>query len=515
MDMARPRVAADRLRELIRLRRLGVSARQCARSLHMGHGTERRYRAALGQAGLLDGPPDQLPTLDAIAGAVRAALPPPPRPASTLDRWRADLEELLGKGFSARAALDRLRLEPRSGQAAFAGSYSAVKRAYARLRAERGVAADDVVIPVESAPGEAQVDFGYAGQLYDPVRGVLRRAWVFVMVLCRSRFQFVRLVFDQKAETWLALHEQAFQALGGVPRVIVPDNTGRAVLRAAFALDGPTELDRSYRELGERWGFVIDPAPPGAPRKRGKAEAAVKYLRGNPLAGRDGQALDVAQAALERWNREVANVRLHGATGRRPVDLFEAEERAALRPLPSEPVERAVWKQATVHPDCHLTCRGRLFSVPWPLVHERLWVRAAGEAVEVYHRERLVARHEDQGARRTTDEAHLPADRRDLRHRARAFWEVRAHRIGPETFALVRELLATDGVLSQLRQAQALVRHLERHPRWRAEAASQLARRAGERTYLAIKRVLAQALDVGALGDAWGPALPPTQEARA
>ncbi len=49
---------------------------------------------------------------------------------------------------------------------------------------DRGVQAEDVAIPVETEPGEiAQVDFGYVGKLYDAANEVLRKAWVFVMVL--------------------------------------------------------------------------------------------------------------------------------------------------------------------------------------------------------------------------------------------------------------------------------------------------------------------------------------------
>ena len=43
--------------------------------------------------------------------------------------------------------------------------------------------AEDVAIPVETAPGQvAQVDFGYAGYLHDPETGQASKAWVFVMV---------------------------------------------------------------------------------------------------------------------------------------------------------------------------------------------------------------------------------------------------------------------------------------------------------------------------------------------
>jgi transposase len=98
------------------------------------------------------------------------------------------------------------------------------------------VRAEDVAIPVETEAGHiAQVDFGYVGELYDPDEGRLRKAYVFVLVLGYSRHMFVRLVFDQKVETWLMLHIEAFEELGGVPAVIVPDNLKAAVIRAAFA----------------------------------------------------------------------------------------------------------------------------------------------------------------------------------------------------------------------------------------------------------------------------------------
>lgn len=467
------------------------------RLLRMSPKTERRYLAVLEGAGLLEGSPRDLPTGAEIRAAVDAAWPRAAPTPSTVEPWRERVEELLDKGLTARAVFDRIRLDERGGRRRYRGSYSAVKRFVLRIRRERGACPEDVAVPIPTRPGlEAQIDFGYAGRLYDPVLGVVRRAWVFVMLCVHSRVFFARLVFDQKTETWLDLHEQAFRALGGVPATLIPDNTGRAVLRAAFGIDGPTELERSYRELGERYGFKIDPAPPGEPRKRGKVEATVRYLRGNPLKGRDGELVDEVQADLDLWNRAVASVRVHGTTGRRPIDVFEQEECAALLPLPEDPGERAVWKHAKVHPDSHVTCRGRLFSVPWQLIHERVWVRACGRRVEVFHQDRSVAVHADRALRRTTLEEHLPKDRGLLRHRSHAFWEDRARRIGPETLALARAVFDQDPVLSHLRQVQAIVKHLEQFPRARAELASHRARTTGDLSYRGIKRTLAEGLDL-------------------
>lgn len=463
----------------------------------MGPNTERKYRAALAASGLLEGSPDQLPPLEEIRAAVCIGLPPAAPAPSSVEPWRGEVEELLDKGLTARAIFDRLRVDPKGRP--FRGSYSAVKRAVRRIKRERGPSPEDVPLPIVTVPGtEAQVDFGYAGKLYDPERGVLRRAWVFIMLACHSRHMFVRLVFDQNTETWLELHEQAFAELGGVFETLVPDNTRRAVLRAAFGIDGPTELERSYRELAERWGFRIDPAPPGQPRKRGKVEAAVKYVRSNVLKGRDGQPMDRVQEVLQRWNREVAGERIHGTMGRRPIEVFLQEERPALRPLPPETPERVVWRLAKVHPDSHVTCRGRLFSVPWHLIHEQVWVRACGRSIEVLHHDHPVARHEDCGVRRTTLEEHLPADRRLLRHRSRVFWEAHAGRIGLETLALVREVFDQDGVLSHLRTVQAIVGYLKCYPQVRAEGASRHARKTGDLSYQGIKRILVEGLDLKA-----------------
>lgn len=284
--------------------------------------------------------------------------------------------------------------------------------------------------------------------------------------------------------------------MGGSFTTLVPDNTRRAVLRAAFGIDGPSELERSYRELARHYGCRIEPCPPGAPWKKGKAEAAVKYVTRNALAGREGEPFDDVQMALARWNREVAAVRVHGGTGRRPVDVFEQEERGALRPLPAAPYDPVVWKRAKVHPDGHVAFREQLFSTPWRLTGEPVWLRACGRTLEILHDDRRVAVHEIVGRRRTTLAEHLPEDRGELRHRGRAHWETRANRIGPETLALVRGVFDEDAVLSNLRRVQAIVTLLERHPPTRAERAASSVRRAGELTYHEIKSTLLNGLDL-------------------
>lgn len=318
------------------------------------------------------------------------------------------------------------------------------------------------------------------------------------MVLGYSRHQYSEVVFDQCTETWNALHESAFRKLGGVPRTVVPDNLKAAVVRAAFGVDdAASSLNRSYRELARHYGFLIDPTPPRSPEKKGKVEAAVKYVKNNALKGRDGEELDVTNQYLATWVREVAGKRIHGTTGRRPLEVFDAEERQTLMPLPVTPYEPVTWKEATVHRDSHVVFARRMYSVPWRNIGRKVWLRVTATSVAVYYDDERIATHSRRGkGLRSTTEGHLPEERAALRHRSREYWEQRADQLGEDVGKLAREVFDADDVLSQLRQVQAIVTHLERFPVERAQAACRRASFYGSTSYQAVKNILTQALDL-------------------
>jgi hypothetical protein len=151
-----------------------------------------------------------------------------------------------------------------------------------------------------------------------------------------------------------------------VPHTIVPDNLKAAVIHAAFGVsDATCALNRSYRELAQHYGFKVDPAPPAAPKKKGKVESAVKYVKNNALKGRYGESIIDVNGYLDQWVVEIAGKRCHGTTGKKPLEVFEAEERAALLALPVRAYEPVTWKKATVHQDSHVVFDRRMYSVPW------------------------------------------------------------------------------------------------------------------------------------------------------
>jgi hypothetical protein len=356
---------------------------------------------------------------------------------------------------------------------------------------------------VETAPGEvAQVDFVHAGERYDPLRGVLRRSWLFVMTLGFSRHMYADLVFDQTAVTWAEEHVKAFEFFGGVPRVIVPDNLKAAVVRAAFGVDDPV-LHRNYRELARHHGFQVDPAPPRAPQKKGKVERGGGYVKHNFLATLESRDVDEDRKALRRWLLEVAGRRRHGTTGRAPLDLFEEEEHAALLPLPVRRWEPVTWRKARLHRDSHVQVDGAFYSAPWRFLSQELWVRATPGVIAIYHQdEHLVTHSRARRGQRRTVESHLPEHRRDLRHRSRDYWVDRAALLGGDPRRLAESIFEQDDVLHQLRKVQAVVRHLETFPRERACAAARRALHFRSLDYGSVKNILRKGLDLEPLEEA-------------
>jgi transposase len=110
------------------------------------------------------------------------------------------------------------------------------------------------------------------------------------------------IVFDQSVEIGIEPHVRAFDALGGVPRALVPDNFKAAVIRAAFGSDRDSlEVQQSYREAARHYEFCIDPVPPRATQKKGKVEVGVKYVKNNFMAGQEEKDIVKVREALRTW----------------------------------------------------------------------------------------------------------------------------------------------------------------------------------------------------------------------
>jgi transposase len=237
---------------------------------------------------------------------------------------------------------------------------------------------------------------------------------------------------------------RALDFIQGVPLVVVPDNLKSAVQHPSRY---EPDLNPSYQELACYYGFAVIPARVRRPRDKAKGEAGVQVVQRWILAPlRHQNFFDLAslnhaiRLLLDELNRRPMN---HLEKSRR--DLFETVDQPALRPLPVVPYEFARLKIGRVNIDYHVEFNKHFYSVPFPLIHEKVTLRATERTIEILHKNKAIATHVrcDVPGRYTTQPAHMP-----VRHQKALEWSperlVRwAEDMGPATVQVIQAVLAS------------------------------------------------------------------------
>ena len=303
----------------------------------------------------------------------------PVRP-SKLDPHKALVRQWLEHyPYSGTQIFQRLR------ENGFTGGVSIVRDYVRKVRPQKAPA----FLTLHFEPGEcARVDWGQYGSVN--VGNTRRQLSFFVMVLCHSRLMYVEFTVSQTMEHFLGCHLNAFEALGGVPARIMVDNLKSAVLRRLSG-EAPVFNPR-HVDFARHYGFEIAPCNVGAGHEKGRVEAGVGYVKKNLLAGLEIADFSHLNPSAREWLDTVANVRIHGETRRRPIDLFE-EERELLQPLPA-----TVHDFGNVHPArasnrFRVNFEANRYSVPAEYASQRLTLKAWPDRICIYHHDRLVARH--------------------------------------------------------------------------------------------------------------------------
>jgi transposase len=470
-------------RQVVLRMRLGETDRALAKTGLMGRRKLGEVRRVAESAGWLD-PARPLPDDSTLAGSLgRRAVPV--SSVSLVEPYAEDVTGWWRDGIAATTIAAALKRKH-----GFTGSYSSVRRFVQHLDA----AHPEVTVVLEFAPGEsAQVDFGKGPEIVDPRTGELVGTWVFVMTLAWSRHQYAEFVTDQKTETWLGCHRRAFEWFGGVPAKVRIDNAKCAITRACYH---DPEVQRAYAECAEAYGFLIDACPPGDPKKKGRVEAGVKYVKRNFVPLREFRDLTDANAQLKAWILGEAGNRIHGTTHERPLTRFHETERHLLTSLPARAPELAVWARVKVHGNCHVQFEKCFYSVPFRLVRQTLWLKATETSTQVFRELELVAVHprlRRPGSRHTIPE-HLPPEALAYAMQDPQWCLKQSRVVGAACHALVERLFA-DRVLDNLHAAQGVVRLKDRFGRERLEAACRRALAFDNPRYRTVKTILHQGLD--------------------
>ncbi len=376
-----------------------------------------------------------------------------------------------------------------------ATSVASLKR-YVAANLPEEVRRDQVVVlrdEGEVPPGEeAQIDYGHLGYFTDPVGGRRRKVWAFAMVLSCSRHMFVRPVFTMDQESWTQAHVEAFAFFGGVPRRLVPDNLRTGVDKPDLY---DPKINRSYAELAEHYGVLVDPARSRKPRDKARIERPMPYIRDSYWRGREFTSLAQMQAAAVAWCTEVAGRRsCRPLGGAAPGSVFAAVEAQALQPLPVRPFVLASWSTALVGPDIHAKVGRTIYSIPWRYMGQRLDARATATMVQFFHNGHLVATHGRKPTGKQTDFGHYPPEKIAFRMRTPTWCRTRAAEIGPACTELIAGLLEVNA-LFRLRAAQGVLGLADKHGTSRVEAACAKATAVGDPSYRTVKGILAAGVE--------------------
>ena len=310
--------------------------------------------------------------------------PAPPRP-SLLDPFRPLIRELvLHKELTAVRVLQDLRA------VGYQGGYSILK---AFIRSFRPAPLTQPHLRFETDPGEqGQVDLSpYTVLLGEVPTDVV----CFSLVLGFSRWQFIRFLLHAEAHAVCHCHVLGFEEAGGVPHEILYDRMKQVVLESYK--DGVL-FHPLFEALVHHYGFRPVPLAPGYKEGKGKVENGFWYLERSLLAGRAFHDLDDLNAQAARWLREVARVRIHRTTQRRPADLLD-QERPRLISLPERRFDAAVREPHLVGDDFCVPFANHRYSVPPRYAGHQAWVRALEGQLEIEVGGETVALHKVQPGR--------------------------------------------------------------------------------------------------------------------
>lgn len=298
-----------------------------------------------------------------------------------LDCFKEDEEEKLKKQkHTAKRIYDRLVAEK-----GFKGSYSAIRLAVRKLKAERAVPPQSSV-PLSYEPGEAvQIDWGEATIYLNEKK---TKVHTFCARLCYSCDIFVQVFRSANQETFLEAQQLMFDYFGGVPRKVIFDNAKVAV-KDGFGLYAKPQ-DR-YFSFGAHYAFSLEFCNPAKGNEKGLVENLVGFSRRNFLVPLPRvKSLEELNQGL--WNSCLKYRDEHKIPNRNnSVHTMQAQEAKCLTPIPRYRFDTSKTVMAKVDDFSTVRYQKNNYSVPTKHLRKNVTVKGYANKISILFEGGVVA----------------------------------------------------------------------------------------------------------------------------
>jgi hypothetical protein len=202
---------------------------------------------------------------------------------------------------------------------------------------------------------------------------------------------YLEFTRSERFEDFIRCHQNAFHFFSGVPKECWYDNLATAVTEryGSVVKFNP----RFFAYMGHH-AIAPHACNPARGNEKGRVENGIKFIRSHFWSGRTFKNFEDLCMQSILWRDQYLNLREHRVTRRIVKNLFQTEEKSALRVMNDLKFETDEIITKVITPDFHFIFETNRYSVPWTLVGIAVTIRINEKSIKVYYHEKYVAGHE-------------------------------------------------------------------------------------------------------------------------
>ena len=239
------------------------------------------------------------------------------------------------------------------------------------------------------------VDFaGKKLSFVDKQTGEIIECPVFVACLPHSDYCFAMAVRSQGIEDFIHALQTCLKAIGGSPKILVPDNLKAAVIKTSKY---EPELNQALEDFCNYYKMTIVPARVAKPKDKALVENQVKLIYTRVYAKLRNQMF----FDLPSLNEAIkVKIQKHNQTRMQQKDYcreerFLANEKPLLQSLPEDDYEVKYYRNLKLQQNNHicLRCDHHYYSAPFQYIGQETKVIYTRSMVRIYTQGQMVAIH--------------------------------------------------------------------------------------------------------------------------